>query len=57
MKYVFIGLIAFFVLYAGVLVTTKKGKIDDSAAIRRYVKSRGAAPVPVTWRGKIGEGI
>jgi hypothetical protein len=57
MKYVLVGIVAFFFLYAGVLVATKKNQIDDSAAIKRYVTSRGAAPVPITWRDKIGDGI
>jgi hypothetical protein len=31
--------------------------IDDQKAIKEYMDSRGAAPIPRSWRGKIGEGI
>lgn len=57
MKYVAIGTFLFFVLWAAFIVTSAKKNVDDSAAIKRYVKSRGAAPIPKTWKGKIGEGI
>jgi len=57
MKLLGIGLVLFFVIYAGVLVAVTKSNVDDSRAIKRYVSSRGAAPVPKTWRSKLGEGI
>ena len=57
MKYLLLGIVALFVLWGGVLVTFKKQNRDDSVAIKRYVKSRGSAPIPVSWRDKIGEGI
>ena len=30
---------------------------DDSAAIKKYVKTRGTSALPRSWVGKIGEGI
>ncbi len=57
MKYVAIGVVAFFLIWGTVLVAVTKNKRDDSVAIKRYVTSRGAAPIPKTWTRKIGEGI
>jgi hypothetical protein len=30
---------------------------SEDEAIKQFIKSRGAAPIPSTWRGKIGSGI
>lgn len=40
-----------------VLFFTHKTKHDDSTAIKRYLQTRGAAPVPKSWKEKIGDGI
>jgi len=57
MKYLMFSIVGFFLIWGTVLVAFKSHQRDDSSAIRKYVKSRGAAPVPTSWRGKVGDGI
>jgi len=57
MKYLMFSIVGFFLIWGTVLVAFKSRQRDDSSAIRKYVKSRGAAPVPTSWRGKVGDGI
>ena len=57
MKYLMFGIISLFVIWGSVLAVAKKNSRDDSVAINRYLKSRGSAPVPSSWKEKIGEGI
>ena len=57
MKYLMFSIIGFFLIWGTVLVAFKKHERDDSVAIKKYVKSRGAAPVPKSWKEKIGQGI
>ena len=57
MKYLMLGIVGFFVIWGGFLVAFKKQTRDDSVAIKKYLNSRGSAPVPQSWREKIGQGI
>jgi hypothetical protein len=49
-----LALVAF--LGLGLAITPSK-RSDDTVAIKAYVESRGAGPVPKSWRHKIGKGI
>ena len=50
-------------IFIGIMVvmgiTAANGGYDgvEEIAIKKYVESRGATPVPRTWKEKIGEGI
>ena len=39
------------------LITSMTKDQSDRREIKAYVESRGKAPVPRSWRGKIGDGI
>ena len=45
-----------FVVFLGYFFTAK-GSLEDDIAIRKYVESRGAAPLPKSWKRKLGKGI
>ena len=49
----------FFLLFVvgGILFAREYAKRDDSSAVKAYIDSHGAAPIPSSWRGKIGKGI
>ena len=57
MKILMLSIVGFFLIWGTVLVAFKKHSRDDSVAIKKYIKSHGAAPVPASWLEKIGEGI
>ncbi len=52
-----LSIVGFFLIWGTVLIAFKKHERDDSVAIKRYVKSKGGAPVPQSWKEKIGDGI
>jgi hypothetical protein len=51
------GILGALFLFGALLLYVTLNQKDDSRAIKEYVESRGAAPAPSSWRGKIGKGI
>lgn len=45
-----------FIAGAVMFVSMQKETVDRRE-IKRFVETRGAGPVPRSWKGKIGEGI
>ena len=34
-----------------------EAETSDRKAVKKYMDTRGKAPIPPSWRGKIGDGI
>ncbi len=55
---IFFG-VAFALIFAvgAIMVVQMDQEQDDRRAVKSYLDSKGKAPVPPSWRGKIGNGI
>lgn len=49
----------FFLLFAAgaLMFLQMEAESEDQRAIKAYMDSRGAAPLPRSWRDKVGRGI
>ena len=49
----------FFLLFAAgaIMYLQMEKETEDNRSINRYMFSRGAAPLPSTWKNKVGKGI
>lgn len=56
-KVFFIACFVILFIAGAVMFMQMQQETVDERAIDAYVSSRGKAPVPSSWRGKIGEGI
>ena len=44
-------------LIGGAIVVEMTHEKDDSDQVKRFVETRGDAPLPRSWVGKVGKGI
>ena len=44
-------------LAGAIMIMQMQNESDDRSAIKRYMDSRGRAPVPSSWRSEVGKGI
>ena len=56
-KIFFICCFVLLFIVGGVMFFQMERQSEDQRSIKRYVESRGKAPVPRAWREKIGGGI
>ena len=55
---IFFGAIFVLLFITGmVMFLQMEAETEDRIAVDNYLKSRGKAPIPASWRSKIGEGI
>jgi hypothetical protein len=55
---IFFGAMFFLLFVAGGLMFMQmEAESEDQRSIRAYMDSRGKAPLPASWRSKVGEGI
>lgn len=40
-----------------IMFISMEREAEDQRQIERFIESRGKAPVPKSWRGRIGDGI
>jgi len=57
MKYVVLGFVIILVTFAASVALTAAIQYSDEQQIKEFIDSKGATPVPLSWRGKIGKGI
>lgn len=57
MKYVALGFVLIMITFALSVAITAAVQYSDEQQIEEFIKSKGASPVPMSWRGKIGKGI
>ncbi len=56
-KIFFISCFVLLFLAGGIMFLQFEQESADKREVRAYLDSRGKAPVPRAWRGKIGDGI
>ncbi|HQH27562.1 MAG TPA: hypothetical protein PLP17_09225 [Oligoflexia bacterium] len=56
-KLFFICTFVLIFLAGAIMFFQMEAQSADSRAIKAYVESRGRAPIPPSWRNKIGAGI
>lgn len=56
-KVFFISCFIILFLAGGIMFYQMQAESLDKRQVERYVNSRGKAPVPSAWRGKVGDGI
>jgi len=56
-KLFFGGAFLLIIIVGGVMFLQMEAEAEDKRAIKAYIESRGKAPLPKTWRQKIGDGI
>ncbi len=56
-KLFFGGAFLLIVLVGGVMFLQMEAEAEDKRAIKNYLESRGKAPIPRSWRERIGDGI
>lgn len=44
-------------LAGGIMLMQMQQESEDRRAVKAYMDTRGKAPMPKSWRGKIGDGI
>jgi len=57
MKYAILGFIVVMSAFGVSVAFTAAINYSDERQVQEYIDSRGAAPIPRTWQGKIGKGI
>lgn len=57
MKYVALGFVLVMITFAVSVALTAAIQYSDEKQIQEFIDSKGATPVPMSWRGKIGKGI
>ncbi|MCB0325796.1 MAG: hypothetical protein KDD69_19575 [Bdellovibrionales bacterium] len=56
-KLFFGGAFLLIVLAGAIMYYQMEAESEDQRAVREYMLSRGKAPLPASWRDKVGEGI
>ena len=56
-KIFFTAVFVLLFLAGAIMLCQMQAETADSRAIKIYLDSHGAAPVPPSWRSKIGKGI
>lgn len=56
-KVFFIACFVILFIAGAVMFMQMQQESVDERAVNAYINSRGKAPVPPSWRGKIGDGI
>ena len=53
----FAGLFVLLILAGAIMFFQMEKETQDQRAINSYMYSRGATPMPSTWRDQVGKGI
>lgn len=57
MKVFVITILIGIVVVGGAIVVEMTRERDDSDQVKKFVETRGDAPLPRSWVGKVGKGI
>ena len=57
MKYIVLGFVLVMVAFGASVALTAALQYSEEQQIETYIESRGKAPMPRSWYGKVGKGI